>query len=107
MAVSISAQGDTLAIGATTVRAQHEYFGGATANYSVAPDGRVLMVRLDPSPVGPNRLIVVQDWLAQVTRMSERRPARLSSLRKAHSPYKYNPSASEPTRVSSRNPRRS
>lgn len=70
MAVSISPQGDTLAIGATTVRAQHEYFGGATANYSVAPDGRVLMVRLDPSPVGPNRLIVVQDWLAQVTRGS-------------------------------------
>ena len=64
MAVSISPQGETLAIGATTVRAQHAYFGGATANYSVAPDGRVLMVRLDPSPVAPNRLIVVQDWLA-------------------------------------------
>ena len=68
MAVSISPQGETLSIGATTVRAQHEYFGGATANYSVAPDGRVLTVRLDPSPAGPNRLIVVQDWLAQVTK---------------------------------------
>ncbi len=68
IAVSISPQDETLAVGAQTVRAHLDYFGGASANYSVAPDGRVLMVHRDPLPAGPNRLIVAQDWLAQVTK---------------------------------------
>jgi hypothetical protein len=70
MSVSVSPQDDTLAIGAPSVRAVHEYFGGATPNYSIAPDGRVLMVRRDPTPSFADRLIVVQDWLAEVLRGS-------------------------------------
>jgi serine/threonine-protein kinase len=66
MVVSVTPRGDTLMIGAPTVHANHEYFGGSTPNYSIAPDGRVLMVRRDPTPSFADRLIVVQDWLAGV-----------------------------------------
>ena len=63
MVVSVSPYDDTLAIGAATVRSTHQYFGGVTHNYSIAPDGRVLMVRREPPPTFADRLIVVQDWL--------------------------------------------
>ena len=68
MTVTVTPQGDTLAIGPPTVRASHDYFGGATPNYSIAPDGRVLMVRRDPTPTLSDRLIVVQDWLSRLVK---------------------------------------
>jgi Tol biopolymer transport system component len=70
MVVSVTPQGDTLAVGAPSIRAHHDYFGGSTQNYSIAPDGRVLMVRREPKPASADRLIVVQDWLSGVLRGS-------------------------------------
>jgi hypothetical protein len=70
MAVSVAPQGETLAIGAPSVRARHDYSAArhrttqslrtAACSWSVG-NGWLLL------PIG---LIVVQDWLAQVTRGS-------------------------------------
>jgi Tol biopolymer transport system component len=62
MMVSVAEQSGTLTIGAPTARANHDYFGGAVANYSIASDGRALAVRREGTPPSTDRLIVVQDW---------------------------------------------
>jgi hypothetical protein len=67
MVVRVTEHGETLTVGTPAVRARQAYFGGTVPNYSVAGDGRVLMVRREAPPAVADRLIVVQDWLAQLT----------------------------------------
>lgn len=68
MVVNVSDDGSRLVPGPPTVRARQPYFGGLAANYAVFPDGRVLMVRQESQPNVADRLIVVQDWLSELTR---------------------------------------
>jgi eukaryotic-like serine/threonine-protein kinase len=67
MAARISFSGNEPSVVGTSVRARFPYFGGVVANYGTFPDGRILMVRLEPNTVVVDRLIVVQDWPSKIT----------------------------------------
>jgi hypothetical protein len=66
MVTRILPAGDELRAGDTTVRTRFPYVGGAVANYAIMPDARVLRIRLEPTEIVVDRLVVVQDWVSQL-----------------------------------------